>query len=248
MEEEKANSCKRKCEVCEVTESKYKCPGCSMQTCSLPCVKRHKVQNECDGKRCKTAFVDIKEFSDQNLLSDYRFLEDVSRNTDSATRDSLKMFKSHNKHRYNFLKQARARKINLHLLSYGMTRQKENTSMFNYKKKCLVWRVKLKFIHEGLEQTILRVDETTTLKDILGRFIDPEMSDPLIRYKLKSYINSGIEKIRVYLKKEGSLDNGYFLLDQSQSLTQILKNKTVFEYPEFHVLISGRDEEYYNVI
>lgn len=31
------------CTTCQENEWKYKCPGCSARSCSLECVKRHKV-------------------------------------------------------------------------------------------------------------------------------------------------------------------------------------------------------------
>ncbi|KAL8178366.1 UNVERIFIED_CONTAM: Box C/D snoRNA protein 1 [Gekko kuhli] len=68
-------------------EAKYRCPRCMKYSCSLVCVKQHKTTYNCNGVREKTAFVSINQFSDLNLLSDYRFLEDVGRMADRAARD-----------------------------------------------------------------------------------------------------------------------------------------------------------------
>lgn len=57
------------CEECKSNPSKYKCPGCSIQSCSLPCVKAHKVRTGCNGKRNQTQFVPITQFDDNILLS-----------------------------------------------------------------------------------------------------------------------------------------------------------------------------------
>lgn len=57
------------CEECKSNPSKYKCPGCSMQSCSLPCVKAHKARTGCTGKRNQTQFVPISQFNDSILLS-----------------------------------------------------------------------------------------------------------------------------------------------------------------------------------
>lgn len=57
------------CEECKYNPSKYKCPGCSIQSCSLPCVKAHKVRTGCNGKRNQTQFVPITQFDDNILLS-----------------------------------------------------------------------------------------------------------------------------------------------------------------------------------
>ena len=52
-----------------MTVSKYRCPRCLMKTCSLPCVKQHKLTYGCSGQRDKTAFVSLVNFTDLNLLS-----------------------------------------------------------------------------------------------------------------------------------------------------------------------------------
>jgi len=59
----------RRCEVCEVAVFKYRCPRCLVKSCSLPCVKRHKLTSGCNGQRDKTAFVSLVDFTDLNLLS-----------------------------------------------------------------------------------------------------------------------------------------------------------------------------------
>ena len=35
------------CAVCVTAAAKYKCPRCFVQTCSLPCVRRHKEETKC---------------------------------------------------------------------------------------------------------------------------------------------------------------------------------------------------------
>lgn len=55
------------CLVCRESEAKYKCPACGMQTCSLPCVKRHKMESSCSGKRPRSEQVPIRQFNDDVL-------------------------------------------------------------------------------------------------------------------------------------------------------------------------------------
>ena len=57
------------CQICCHTTAKYRCPRCEIKTCSLPCVKQHKVTSGCTGERDKTAFVDISCYSDKDLLN-----------------------------------------------------------------------------------------------------------------------------------------------------------------------------------
>ena len=55
------------CEVCGNAPHKYRCPSCSIRTCSLACCNRHKEDTQCDGKRQRTAYVAIKKFGDREL-------------------------------------------------------------------------------------------------------------------------------------------------------------------------------------
>jgi hypothetical protein len=57
------------CEECKANPSKYKCPGCSVRSCSLPCVKAHKQRAGCTGKRNQTQFVPLSQFDDNLLVS-----------------------------------------------------------------------------------------------------------------------------------------------------------------------------------
>ena len=55
--------------MCKESVFKYRCPRCLVKTCSLPCVKQHKLTSGCNGQRDKTAFVSLDDFTDLNLLS-----------------------------------------------------------------------------------------------------------------------------------------------------------------------------------
>jgi len=57
------------CEECKSNPSKYTCPGCSLHSCSLPCVKSHKERTGCSGKRNQTQFLPLSKFDDSVLLS-----------------------------------------------------------------------------------------------------------------------------------------------------------------------------------
>ncbi|RWW24342.1 hypothetical protein GW17_00011373 [Ensete ventricosum] len=57
------------CEECGSNPWKYRCPGCSILTCSLPCVKSHKERTSCTGKRNRTEFVRLSHFDDKLLIS-----------------------------------------------------------------------------------------------------------------------------------------------------------------------------------
>ena len=74
------------CEVCKTEISIYRCPACFTRTCSLTCCLAHKQQKECSGKRDRTAFVPLHQFSNSTLASDFHFLEDVLARSDRGKR------------------------------------------------------------------------------------------------------------------------------------------------------------------
>ncbi|KAG0063733.1 Box C/D snoRNA protein 1 [Linnemannia elongata] len=79
------------CEVCGTVAAKYKCPGCFCQTCSLACSKQHKLDTTCSGVRSRTHFVERKQYTEHDMMSDYNFLEEVGRKVDNAARENIKL-------------------------------------------------------------------------------------------------------------------------------------------------------------
>ncbi|KZM22822.1 Box C/D snoRNA accumulation, variant 2 [Ascochyta rabiei] len=73
------------CSVCNIKESKYKCPGCSARTCSLPCVKRHKQWAQCSGKRDPTKYVKKSQLATPaGIDHDYNFLSGIERDLEKS--------------------------------------------------------------------------------------------------------------------------------------------------------------------
>ncbi len=77
-----------KCQICTINQFKYTCPRCSTRTCSLPCCRQHKQDTGCTGQRDKTKFLKKEEFTELDLLSDYKFLEESSNLIDAAQRQA----------------------------------------------------------------------------------------------------------------------------------------------------------------
>ncbi|XP_007068838.4 box C/D snoRNA protein 1 isoform X1 [Chelonia mydas] len=228
-----------RCETCSGEEAKYRCPRCMKYSCSLACVKKHKTALSCNGIREKAAFVSINEFSELNLLSDYRFLEDVGRMTDGAARDVFLHRPTTNKF-INYLKN-RARKHNIHLktLPIGFTKRRENSTTFNKKEQRFYWHLKLIFPHSHAEYTVKRVPDDKTLGEILKPYLDPEESDPVIRQRLKIYTMSPQSDVQILMKIENRQHNSvsYDELHTSKSLLDNLKDKVVIEYPTLLVVL-----------
>ncbi|XP_068546431.1 box C/D snoRNA protein 1 [Anas acuta] len=255
----------QRCETCSEEEAKYRCPRCMKYSCSLLCVKKHKLALSCNGIRDKTSFISVNEFTDLNLLSDYRFLEDVGRTADAAARD-LSVHRPTTNKFINYLRnRARRHNINLKTLPIGFTKRRENSTIFNKKEQKFYWHLKLVFPHCHAEYTLKRVPEDKTLTDILKPYIDPVESDPVVCQRLKIYTMSPQSDVQILMKIENRKQNSirvvkqsrdfhvlqllllitlqrksygkYNELDASRSLLENLKNKVIIEYPTLFVVL-----------
>ena len=83
------------CEVCgSEGAAKYTCPGCSVRFCAVACSKSHKLSTGCTGVRNAVAPVSMTELASSGggpggnsaLASDFRFLQEVTRQRDSVKR------------------------------------------------------------------------------------------------------------------------------------------------------------------
>ncbi|XP_077133650.1 box C/D snoRNA protein 1 [Ranitomeya variabilis] len=226
------------CETCGSDEAKYKCPRCQKYSCSLPCVKKHKVDVACSGVRDKTAFVPLSTFSDLHLLSDYRFLEDAGRVADAAMRDAMLTRQSTAKF-LNYMKnRARKQDIDLRLLPIGFSKRKANSTFFHKKEQRFYWQLQLQFPQSRAEYTEKRVPDSKIVNEILKTYIDPAESDPIIRQRLREYVQSpsDVTVLMMAARKAPGPDR-YYELDSSKSLLENLRHKTVIEYPTLYVAL-----------
>ncbi|XP_045440339.1 box C/D snoRNA protein 1 isoform X2 [Pipistrellus kuhlii] len=233
-----------RCETCGTEEAKYRCPRCMRHSCSLPCVKKHKAELTCNGVRDKTAYVSLQQFTEMDLLSDYRFLEDVARTADHISRDALLKRSLSNKHMCFMKNRARRQGINLKLLPNGFTKRKENSTFFDKKKQQFCWHVKLQFPQSQAVYIEKRVPDNKTINEILATYIDPEKSDPVIRQRLKAYIRSQTG-VQILMKVENMQQNlvRYYELDPHKSLLDNLRDKVIIEYPTLHVVLKESSKD-----
>ncbi|XP_059710075.1 box C/D snoRNA protein 1 [Haemorhous mexicanus] len=228
-----------RCETCSKEEAKYRCPRCMKYSCSLLCVKKHKLALSCNGVRDKTAFVSVNEFTDLNLLSDYRFLEDVGRTADAAARHCIVHSPATKRLLYCLRNKARGCNIELKTLPIGFTKRRENSTTFNSVENKFYWHLKLIFPHCHAEYTLKGVPDDKTLADILKPYIDPVESDPVVCQRLKIYTASPQSDVRILMKIENRSRNSvrYNELDANRSLLDNLKGKVIIEYPTLFVVL-----------
>ncbi|XP_062411847.1 box C/D snoRNA protein 1 [Sardina pilchardus] len=235
-----------RCGMCDTEEARYRCPGCMTHSCSLVCVKKHKVETGCSGVRDKAAFVPLSEFDEINLLNDYRFLEETGRLADSATRDVFTQLPQQTQRVQKLAKQANAAKIHLKVLPRTFTKRKENSTFYHRREGRFYWHLKLVFPQSSAEYAEKRVPDNQTLEEILKSYIHPTESDPVRRQKLKIYAQSPVDHVRVFMKAEENRPNSlrYHELDVKKSLKDNLMHKTIIEYPALHVTLKDHCQDY----
>ncbi|XP_015518641.2 box C/D snoRNA protein 1 [Neodiprion pinetum] len=251
------------CEVCGGRSAKYTCPKCEVRTCCLDCVKIHKKELDCDGIRDKTKFVPLKAFTDLDVLSDYRLLEEVGRSVDSFQRDPSKKYTRLGNlpvHLHKLKTAVHHRNTKLEFLPQNFSRHKINTTYYKWKTNELFWRIEWIFPQaENMKHNDNRVLETERLSTILGRVLDPltietEGSESIevinlkiaYREKLQYYRAAGFSNIKVLLKAEKvkRCDSRFHELNLTETLNENLENKTIIEFPVFYVILKDHSDMY----
>ncbi|KAK7364255.1 hypothetical protein VNO80_12779 [Phaseolus coccineus] len=189
------------CEECKSNPWKYTCPGCSLHSCSLPCVKSHKERTGCSGKRNQTLFVPLSKFDDDILLSDYNLLEEVKRVAESAQRMRSKLgIHSYFKlpHQLKSLKSAAgSRKTKLMFLPRGMSKREKNQSRYDQRKKFISWTIEWHFHSTDIVLHDHGVDENTSFYSILEKHLKPGPWNN----QLKPFCEVQLDCLRLFIRK-----------------------------------------------
>ncbi|KAJ3409472.1 hypothetical protein HDV05_004435 [Chytridiales sp. JEL 0842] len=216
------------CDGCKLQKAKYKCPACLFPSCSLACSKSHKDTTGCSGVRCKTNYVPISKYTENDFMSgmrnsvtlamgiqlnsprshlcpDYCFLEDAHRIADNATRQNMKSKPVENsklsQKQKMLQKQCNARKISIRFAPNGLQRRNSNHSYYNTKTKSIIWTIEWVF-ESGSTTTFLDhgVSETTTLYDSLDNFLGQAPENANRRLQLADFVKRDRESLHFYLK------------------------------------------------
>ncbi|EXB94200.1 hypothetical protein L484_007863 [Morus notabilis] len=233
------------CEECKVKESKYKCPGCSLRSCSLPCVKSHKQRTGCTGKSNRTEFVPLSQFDDNQLLSDYNLLEEVKRVAESAQRMRNKLC------RYNCFRlpfhlrsvrnAAASRRTKLLFLSGGMSKRETNQTRYDQRKKCIYWTIEWRFHSTDVVLVDHGVNENTTIRSIIGNHLKPGPWN----HKLKQFCDEELDSLKFFIcKYHKSAKSPFYELDSKAPLRQQLTNMLILEYPIIYVFLPSHSIDF----
>lgn len=226
------------CEECKTNPSKYKCPGCSLRSCSLPCVKAHKQRTGCTGKRPLTNYLPLSQFDDNVLLSDYNMLEDVKRVAESAQRTRLKLCGEYH-YRLPFpLKSLRSaaasRRTKLLFLSNGMSKRLMNRTYYNNRKKFISWTIEWRFRSTDVVLIEHGIHENTNLCSVIGKHLEHGPWN----HRLRQFCDEPLDSLKFFIRKYPKGPRSpYRKLNIEASIREQLENLVILEYPVIHVFL-----------
>lgn len=226
------------CEVCAAQPARYSCPKCEVKTCCLQCVQIHKKELECNGIRDRSKFLAIRKMTKMDFMNDYYFLEECTRYVEDRKTDSIKHYTRYNKelppHLHKLRGAAASRKTKLRFLLLNFTRHKENTTFYNWREKCIYWRIEWVFTNACNAQFAdERCSENEPLFELLNKYVHASSQIKGLEY----YQSVGAFGLKVLLKSEGikRCRSRFYALDCAKTLRENLAGKTLVEYPCIYV-------------
>ncbi|TVY90856.1 putative box C/D snoRNA protein [Lachnellula willkommii] len=150
------------CSICHINTPKYTCPRCSVNTCSLPCSRRHKLWSSCNGVRDPTVFVPKSQLATPSGIDhDYNFLHSIEHRKGRSEKEIVENRRLVKESELKAAREGEDRRrpknapegeacINRILLAYkirvyrapsGMKRNTENTTNWSKKQTDINWQV-----------------------------------------------------------------------------------------------------------
>ncbi|GLT62875.1 hypothetical protein SLA2020_354780 [Shorea laevis] len=233
------------CEECKNHTSKYKCPGCSLRSCSLPCVKAHKQRTGCNGKRNMTKFVPLSEFDDNLLVSDYNLLEEVKRIAESAQRTRAKLCGySHFKLPFvlrSLRSAAASRGTKLWFQPSGMSKREKNQTRYNQREKFILWTIEWRFHSTDVVIVDHGVNEERNICSVIENHLKP---GPWI-HQLRHFSEAQLENLKFFIRKYPKGPKSPFReLDMKAPIRKQLANIVIVEYPVIHVFLPSHSFDF----
>ncbi|KAM1703474.1 hypothetical protein ACFX13_029316 [Malus domestica] len=233
------------CQECKEKASKYKCPGCSVRSCSLPCVKVHKLRSGCTGKRPLTNFVPLSQMDNNQLLSDYNLLEEVKRIAESAQRLRNKFWRYNNFRLPFCLKSLRSaaasRRTKLLFLPSGMSKREKNQTRYDQRKKCISWTIEWRFHSTDIVLTDHEVNENMNLCSVIENHLKPGPWN----HHLKLFCEEQLDSLKLFICKYPKGTRSPFCeLDIRVPIRQQLANLVILEYPVIYVFLPSHSLDF----
>ncbi|KAI9311696.1 hypothetical protein BX666DRAFT_1994556 [Dichotomocladium elegans] len=244
------------CQVCNTQVSKYTCPRCQMRTCSVACVKQHKQDNNCSGERSKTHFVARDQYNYSTMMSDYVYLEDVGRQSDTLIRERMrsdaleprqKVFRDR-----ALLKKIRFTGVDYDMLPVGMSRHKINQTNYSTNFHTIFWTIECFFCRHGKVERIVEhsFPSSRPLRSFFDNLLISEHpqgkgSFSTYRYQVRDFVEAGIDQFVVGLKKPHGPKNTYVDLTPhlNRFFKDILRGERIIEFPTLYIWLQGEVDE-----
>ena len=157
------------CQICEKELAKYKCPACGCQTCSLNCVRLHKIRFNCTGQKPKTEFVPMKDMTSDILYKDINLYDKANIALINASDKLPQKFSKLSQNQKKLRKACSERGIELSFMPSMSSRSKSNKSQISREEKdTILWTIQWRFFNED--------------KKLMYEFITPKKR----RYKTRS--------------------------------------------------------------
>lgn len=207
----------------------------------MACIKIHKKELDCNGIRDKTKYIPIRKLTENDLMSDYTFLENCTQFVALRKQDIVKRYTRFNKtppiHLVKLEAAAKERKIKLKFLLQNFTKNKLNTTYYEWKSKVIYWRVEWHFVNADDAKFVdERCSEHNSITTLLNNCL--ALNGALGSGVLQYYQARGLNNVRVLLKAEGirNSKNRFYELDVEKSLSENLMRKTIIEFPVIFVI------------
>ena len=224
------------CQTCVSEEWRYTCPRCSLHSCSLACVQRHKQERGCSGERDRCKHVPIREYNENTFYSDNFFLEDVRRVVDRSDRDRTheKISKNSISRLLRLKAELRKRGTVFYFAPAGMAARARNRTNFYSKQGIVFWYLRLVF--EGSKTGEFfpsGVSERTLLRELVLQWLGTCEEEESLGVHSRAVGSWGPGALQAKLAQPG----GMVLLDMDRSLMDNLRNCRVMEYPSITVIV-----------
>jgi len=142
--------------------------------------------------------------------------------------------------------QAKKRSIWLQLMPVGMKKHEENTSSYNRKQHTIFWRVEWEFPSCNEVMISPRMNENEQLSQALAPWLEKRPGNAPTRQRLQHYSEAGIGGLQLLLRigNGPGQDKPYIRINPHEPLKEVLKDKTVIEYPTVVVVLPSEVSRY----
>src|SRR5438045_3572403 len=72
------------CPICYISPPIYRCPRCSMRTCSMECSQTHKLRASCTGIRDPAKYIPRRRMKASTIDMDFNFLKTVQKSHENG--------------------------------------------------------------------------------------------------------------------------------------------------------------------